>query len=137
MLKVPPPVASVPHVLPPSCVTRWIPAGIVSLNWTLDTETAFGLVTVIVPVEVSLRATAEGLRFLVIVRASACASTRPADKKTRRPTRPTIGVRAQCDRAEVDRAILADLAALCCTASMSPRYYNPLLATIATPIARL
>ena len=134
MLKVPPPVASVLHV-PPICVTSWIPAGIVSLNWTLDTETAFGFVTVIVPVEVSLRVTAAGLKSLVIVRASACASRRPADKRTRRATRTTIGARERCDPAEVDRAALADLADLRCTASMSRRYYSRSLATIATPTA--
>ena len=97
-----------------------------SLNWTLDTGTAFGFVTVIVAVEVPLRATVDGLKLFVIARASACASRCPADKKTRRATRPTIGVRERCDRAEVDRAVLADLAALCCTASMSRRYYNDL-----------
>jgi hypothetical protein len=75
---------------------------------------------------------------LVIVRASACASRCSADKRTRRATRTTIGVKERCDRAEVDRAALADLADLRCTASMSRRrYYNRPLATIATPIAKL
>ena len=66
MLKVPPPVAKVLHV-PLISVTSWIPAGIVSLNWTLDTATAFGFVTVIVAVEVPLRATVDGLKLFVIV----------------------------------------------------------------------
>ena len=66
MLKMPPPVAKVPHV-PLTSVTSWIPAGIVSLNWTLDTATAFGFVTVIVAVEVPLRATVDGLKLFVIV----------------------------------------------------------------------
>ena len=137
MLKVPPPVARVLQV-PLSCVTRWIPAGIVSLNWALDTGTAFGFVTVIVAVEVPLRATVDGLKLFVIVRASACASRCPADKRPRRATRTTIGVKERCDRAEVDRAALADLADLRCTASTSrKRYYNRPLATIATPIAKL
>jgi hypothetical protein len=72
MLKLPPPVARVLHV-PPVCVTSWIPAGIVSLNWTLVTENAFGLVTVMVAIEVPLRATVDGLKLLLIVSGSACA----------------------------------------------------------------
>lgn len=136
MVNMPPPVAGVLHV-PPVCVTRWIPAGIVSLNWTLETGTAFGLVTVMVAIEVPLRATVDGLKLLVIVRASACASRRPADKRTRRATRTTIRVKVRCDRARVDRAAVADPAALCPAASMSRRYYNQLLAAIATPIAKL
>jgi hypothetical protein len=134
MLKVPPPVARVLQV-PLSCVTSWIPAGIVSLNWTLDTGMAFEFVTVIVAVEAPLRATVDGVKLLVIVRASACASRCPADKRLRRATRTTIGVKERCDRAEVDRAALADLADLRGTASMSlRRYYKRPLATIATPI---
>ena len=108
-----------------------------SANWTLDTGKAFGFVTVMVASEVSLRATVDGLKLLLIVRASACASRRPADKRTRRATRATIGVKERCERAEVDPAALADLADLCRTGSMSRRYYNGSLATIATPIATL
>lgn len=127
MVNMPPPVAGVPHV-PPVCVTSWIPAGMMSANWTLDTETAFGFVTVIVAVEVPFKTTVAGLKLLVIVRASACASRRPVDKKTRRATKTTIGVKERCDRARVDRAAVAHPAVLCCTASISRRYYNRSLA---------
>ena len=107
-----------------------------SLNWTLDTGKAFGFVTVIVAVEVPLRATVDGLKLLLIVRASACASRRPADSRTRRAARTTIGVKERCDRAEVHRAALADVADLC-TAFISRRCYTRSLATLATPIAKL
>jgi hypothetical protein len=135
MLKVPPPVARVLQV-PLSCVTSWIPAGIVSLNWTLDTGTAFGFVTVIVAVEAPLRATVDGLKLLLIVRASACASRRSAESRARRATRTRIGVKEWCDRARVHRAAPADLVDGCCTAFMSLGSYTRSLATIATPMRR-
>jgi len=133
-LKVPPPVARVLHV-PPICVTSWITAGIVSLNWTLDTEKTFGFVTVIVAVEVPLRVTVGGLKLLLIVRDRACASRRPAESRARRATRTTIGVNERCDRARVHRAAPADLADGCRSASMGLGSYTRSLATIATPTA--
>ena len=117
MAKVPPPVARVPHV-PLVCDRRLIPAGIVSLNWTLVTGKAFGFVTVIVAVEVPLTATVDGVKPLLIVRASACASRRPAESRKRRATRTTIGVREQCDGSPVDRAPFADPADPRCIAAM-------------------
>ena len=69
---IPPPVAGVLHV-PPICVMRSTPAGIVSLNWTLEIENPFGFVTVMVASELPLSWTIDGLKLLVIVGASACA----------------------------------------------------------------
>jgi hypothetical protein len=70
--KNPPPVAGVLHV-PPSCVMRSTPAGMVSLNWTLEIANPFGFVTVMVASESPLIRTVDGLKSLVIVGGSACA----------------------------------------------------------------
>src|SRR5258706_2976124 len=99
MLNMPPPVARVLHV-PPSWVTSWIPAGIVSLNWTVDTGKAFGLVTVMVPVEVPLRKTVDGPKLLLIAGASACAPSRPAERRAKRAMTIVIGVEVAADLAE-------------------------------------
>ena len=74
IVNMPPPVAGVLQV-PPVCVMRSIPAGIVSLNWTLVIEKAFGLVTVMVATELPLSTTVDGLKALVMVAATGAAVT--------------------------------------------------------------
>jgi hypothetical protein len=66
MLKIPPPVAKVLHV-PPVCVMRVRPAGIVLLNWTLVSGVTLGLVTVTVMIERPPTSIVDGLKLLEIV----------------------------------------------------------------------
>ena len=81
MMVVPPPVAPVPHV-PPVCVTRARPAGIVSLNATLVSGVALGLVTVMVASEVAPTKIVDGLKLLEIV-AGTCARASPGKDAAR------------------------------------------------------
>jgi hypothetical protein len=96
----------------------------VSLNWTVVTGKAFGLVTVIVPIEVPLRATIDGLKLLLIVIVCDCAQSRPTGSRGRRAARTTIGFKEWRDRAELHPSALADLAGGCCTVAMSRGSYT-------------
>lgn len=81
MLKIPPPVAKVLHV-PPVCVTRVRPAGIVSLNATLVSGVTLGLVTVTVMIERPPTSIVDGLKLLEIV-AGFCANASPVKDAVR------------------------------------------------------